>query len=562
MASEEELEQARRRNMDALRAAGTLPFPNGFRPSEAEQARRAQAVEMLNDEAIKGAPVEAERIVDRAGALVRVASGGGERLRLPQDDELTGSEPVYPIYGRVMAKRGPFLVIQTPHGRAQAFVPDKGAALTERERAELAAVDLADHIAVEGPLMGTKKGDGAVKVLRYQHVAKALHAPPDKWHGLRDVEKRYRERYVDLFASPEVADVFRARSIIVARLRRFLDERGFLEVETPILQSIRGGATAKPFATHHNALDIDLYLRVAPELFLKRLVVGGFDRVYELGRNFRNEGVSTRHNPEFTMLEFYMAYATYEELMDLGEELLRFVDDGLRARFGDRWAKERSFELAEPFARVRMSEAIAERLRRSGELGPTLFDGVVTESMLAEPEPLAAACESMLGKLAPADRKTLGHAATHGERIYALFELIAEPALEAMYRSRDGARSRPVFVTHFPFEVSPLARKSDDDPSLTDRFELFVQGREMLNAFSELNDPDDQAARFRAQLDNRARGDEEAMDYDADYIRALRHGMPPAAGLGLGVDRLCMALCNQDSIRDVLLFPAMRPEAG
>ncbi len=562
MATEEELEQARRAHAEALREAGTQAYPNDFRPSEADREKRAQALALLNDPAIKGAPSDGERVVDRRGALVIVEKDGARRERLPQDDELTGDEPRFPIYGRVIGRRGPFLVIQTPHGRAQAYLPDKGADLPAEGRAQLEALDLADPVAVEGPLMGTKKGDAAVKVLAYRHVGKALRPPPDKWHGLKDVEKRYRERYVDMFANPEVADVFVARSVIVQGLRRFLDTRGFVEVETPLLQSVRGGATAKPFVTHHNALDLSLFLRIAPELYLKRLLVGGFDRVYEIGRNFRNEGISTRHNPEFTMLEFYMAYATYEELMDLCEALLRAADAAVRAPFGERWLGERTFDLEGPFARVRMHDAVLERVRRAGaDLAPTPFDAL-TEETLMDDAKLAAFCASVAPSLDPQARKVLEHAETRGERIFALFELAAEPELTAMYRTPDGSKSRPVFITHFPFEVSPLARKNDADPAFTDRFELFVEGRELVNAFSELNDPDDQAERFRAQLAAKAKGDEEAMDYDADYVRALMHGMPPAAGFGLGVDRLVMALTSQASIRDVLLFPLLRPEAS
>ncbi|MCB9591198.1 MAG: lysine--tRNA ligase [Sandaracinaceae bacterium] len=532
MATEQELEQARRANAAKIHAA----FPNDFRPSDEDRRKRAQIVRVANDDAAKAA--------------------------LPQEDALTGSEPVLPLYGRVMAKRGPFLVIQTPEGRAQAFLPNKGADLTAAERAQLEALDLADHVAVEGPLMGTKKGDAAIKVLRFRHVSKALRPPPDKFHGLKDVEKRYRERYVDLFANPEVAEVFRARSLIVQALREHLDGHDFFEVETPLLHTVRGGATAKPFSTHHNVLDMSLYLRIAPELYLKRLVVGGLDRVYEIGRNFRNEGVSTRHNPEFTMLEYYMAYATFEEQMDLTESMIRHVAARVRERFGDRWTAESSVALDEPFARVAMDAAICERVRRSGEeaLSTTVFDGQLDEAVLADDAKLAAVVAAALPRLPEAARKPLADAASRGERIYALFEHLVEEDLEAMYRSADGSRSLPVFVTRFPFEVSPLARRNDADPAFTDRFEVFVGGRELANGFSELNDPDDQAARFRAQLERQAGGDEDAMDYDADYIRALMHGMPPAAGCGIGVDRLAMILCNQTSIRDVLLFPLMRAE--
>ncbi len=564
MATEEELEQARRAHAEVLRGAGVLPYPNDFRPTEAEREARAKALALLGDPARKGVPAEGEVVVDRRGPLLVVERDGARRERFPQDDELRGDEPHFPVYGRVMARRGPFLVLQTPHGTAQAYLANKGEDLPPEARAQLAALDLADHVAVEGPLMGTRKGDAAVKVLRYRHVSKALRPPPDKWHGLKDVEKRYRERYVDMFANPEVADVFVARGLVVQALRRFLDERGFLEVETPLLHSVRGGATAKPFRTHHNALDLPLYLRIAPELYLKRLLVGGFDRVYEIGRNFRNEGISTRHNPEFTMLEFYAAYGTFEELMDLAEALLRDVDRAVVARFGERWRAERSFDLEEPFVRVRMDAAIVERVTRSGQDGltETPFDGLLSAEVLADDVELAKVCASAAPRLEAHEGKLLAKADSRGERIFTLFELLVEPDLTTMYRTTGGARSRPVFVTHFPFEVSPLARRNDAEPAFTDRFEIFVEGRELANAFSELNDPDDQAERFRGQLSARERGDEEAMDFDADYIRALMHGMPPAAGFGLGVDRLCMALTNQSSIRDVLLFPLLRPEGA
>lgn len=533
MATEEELIEARRAKAQALSEAGTRPWPNDLRIDSDTERRRRDFVRLAGDEAA--------------------------RADLPEEDGAEGEDAV--LYGRVVAKRGPFLVVRTPYGDAQALVrPDN---LPDEDAAQLAAVDLADHVLVRGAAMRTRTGAAAVRATRYRHVGKALLPPPAKWHGLKDVEKRYRERYVDLFANPEVAQVFRARSLIVQRLRRFLDDHGFLEVETPLLHGVRGGATARPFSTHHNALDLDLYLRIAPELYLKRLLVGGLDRVYELGRAFRNEGISTRHNPEFTILEFYMAYASYEELMDLTEPMVRSVDAALVESF-PHLTGQRDFELHDDWPRVPMRQAVLERVRRSGRDGlePTPFDDLLDERTLDDADALAAACDQALDRVSADDRKALERTESFGEKVYALFEILAEPALPRLYRTDDGDSSLPVFITEFPVEVSPLARRNDADPRWVDRFELFVEGREVANAFSELNDPDDQAERFRAQLVARERGDDEAMDYDADYVRALLHGMPPAAGFGLGVDRFTMLLCGQSSIRDVLLFPLLRPEAG
>ncbi len=532
MASEDELREARRAKVPTLEGAGSRAFPNDFRVTEAMESRRREIVDLA-----KG-PEE-------------------ERARLPEESELDGSEPESWIYGRVVAKRGPFLVLRTPYGDVQTLARPKDSKdiktpLSPAEQQLAQAVDLSDHVAARGPLVRTRTGELAVRAHAYRHVGKAMLPPPAKWHGLTDVEKRYRERYVDLWANPEVGHVFRGRSLIVQTLRKELDERGFLEVETPLLHSVRGGATAKPFHTHHNALDLDLYLRIAPELYLKRLLVGGFDRVYEIGRNFRNEGISTRHNPEFTMLEFYQAYATYEDLMDLTEALLKAVDNVLRQRFPE-LAEGRAFDLQAPWARVPMRDALAAGAKAAGHS--------ITRAGIDDEAALTTFANQLLPSLEHAERKQLGGARTHGERVVVLYEILAEPRLTELYRSPDGSHSVPVFVTEYPFEVSPLARKNDTDPRWVDRFELFVEGREVANAFSELNDPDDQAERFRAQLDNRERGDEEAMDFDEDYIRALSVGMPPAAGFGLGVDRLVMLLCHQASIRDVLLFPLLRPEA-
>jgi len=530
VASEEDLIRARRAKFEKLEQAGTHAFPNTF---SGDLAAREEALTVAGDEA--------------------------RRATLPSETELKGDEPTLALFGRVIAKRGPFVVVRTPHGDMQALVrKDK---LSEPEAQQLSALDLSDFVAVSGPLIKTGTGAAAVRADHYQHVGKALLPPPDKWHGLTDVEKRYRERYVDLFAQPEIARVFRARSLILRSLRGFLDERAFLEVETPLLHGVRGGATAKPFTTHHNALDLDLYLRIAPELYLKRLLVGGLERVYELGRVFRNEGVSARHNPEFTILEFYMAYASCDDLLPLTEALLGAVDDAVRAAFPE-LVEGRSFSLARPFARVTMRDSIVERVARSGEgeLSATPFDGALTGEVVRDADKLEQLIADKRESLPKELRVVLGKCTSHGERVFALYEHLVEPDLTKLYRTPDGQLSVPVFILEYPSEVSPLARRSDADPSFVDRFELFLEGRELANAFSELNDPDDQAARFRGQLDSRARGDDEAMDFDADYIRALSYGMPPAAGFGLGVDRLVMALCNQPSIRDVLLFPAMRPE--
>ncbi len=531
MATEDELILARRKHVAALGEAGSPPYPNDF---AGDDARRREVLRIAGDEAA--------------------------RERLPGEQETPEDAERFSLYGRVMAKRGPFLVIRTPHGSAQALVRPE--ALPDEEAAVYKTVDLGDHVAVTGPLMKTKTRQLAVKALRYRHLSKALLPLPAKWHGLTDVEKRYRQRYVDLFANEQVAGVFRARALILTTLRRFLEERGFLEVETPMLNSLLGGALARPFTTHHNALDIPLYLRVAPELYLKRLLVGGFDRVYELGRCFRNEGVSTRHNPEFTIVEFYLAYATFEDLIELGMEMVKRVDTEMQEAFPELCA-DRAFDLASPWKRVTMRQALADRIERagSGAVQATPWAEVLDGPGVMDDGKLRAAVEQMLPRLDEADRALMSGCRTYGERVHRLFELIAEEQLPALYRTEDGSRSVPVFITEHPVESSPLARRNDQDPQWVDRFEIFLEGKEIANAFSEMNDPDQQADRFRAQLAERERGDQEAMDFDEDYVRALMHGMPPAAGFGLGVDRLVMFLCGQPSIRDVLLFPLLKPEA-
>lgn len=398
--------------------------------------------------------------------------------------------------------------------------------VSEREHSLYQLLDIGDIIGVTGYLFRTRTGELSVHVETITFLSKTLLSMPEKFHGLEDVETRYRQRYLDLIANPDVQRVFVKRARIISSLRRQLEERGFVEVETPMMQPLYGGATARPFVTHHNTLDIDLYLRIAPELYLKRLVVGGLDRVYEINRNFRNEGVSTQHNPEFTMLEFYQSYATWHDLLPLVEQMIGGLALELtgstvvscgehRIDLGPGW---RRLSLLDETARA-AGCAVAD-LRN-----PDLARQVAQRHGLAIPPGAGA-----------------GGIAT------ALFEHFVEPGL-----------LQPTFVTGFPAEVSPLARASDDDPFVVDRFELYVVGRELANGFSELNDPDDQRARFLSQLESRARGDGEAHPMDEDYVHALEHGMAPAAGCGVGIDRLVMLLCNAPSIRDVILFPLLRP---
>jgi lysyl-tRNA synthetase, class II len=543
----------RRAKAEALRARGENPFPNDIETEE-----RA----WLGDLRARFAPALTDAAEQRydAAKFAALAESVGRVL----------------VLGRVIARRGfgklTFLRLRDQTGELQLFIrKDQLGADFER----LEDIDVADHVEARGPVILTKSGELSIDVDGLRLIGKALRPLPEKWHGLTDVELRYRHRYVDLVANPVVAHTLRARSVIVQGLRDFLDRENFIEVETPTLHQVVGGATAKPFITRHNALDLDLYLRIAPELYLKRLLVGGFERVYEIGRCYRNEGISTRHNPEFTMLEFYQAYATYTSLMALGERLLRHVDSFLSLRFVelglgaqfDAWKGARSFTLEEPFVRLPMTEALRSGLEKANiaERAP-LIERLQANAPWS-PDAFKADALRWRGLSARAgaiDWPNLGKAlvkcASAGERIFVAYEYLAEPFLQEDYRSKSGAHSLPVYIMDHPTDVSPLARRKDSDPSVTERFELFADGREVGNAFSELNDPDDQAARFHEQVVRKSEGREETMDYDADYIRALEHGMPPAGGFGIGVDRLTMMLTGQESIRDVIAFPLLRPE--
>ncbi len=554
---EEGLIAARRGKADRLRDRGENPFAN-----DAELGDRTWVHDLR------------ERF---AGALVDDPEAA--RYSPEQVAALAGEQAVH-VAGRITARRGfgkaSFLRLRDATGEIQLFAKKD---VLGTGFAALDDIDIADHVEARGVPMVTKTGELSLQIAELRLLTKALRPLPDKWHGLTDVDTRYRRRYVDLVANPSVKAVFHARTLVVQGLRRFLDDQGFLEVETPTLHSIIGGAAARPFHTHHNTLDLDLFLRIAPELYLKRLLVGGLERVYEIGRCYRNEGISTRHNPEFTMLEFYQAYATYDLLMDQAERMLRFVDEhlaagmrrlGLGAEYAD-WDSARGFTLSEPFARVPLTASIDVAIAKTG-LPTDLLDQLVA---LAHEDDESDDYRSRVkqrvedwSSLSERARKIewlnlvrgLARCETQGERQFCAYEYLAEPFLVDDYRTSDGAKSVPVFITDYPFEVSPLARRKDADSSLTDRFELFVESRELCNAFSELNDPDDQAARFRDQVERKSRGAEETMDYDEDYIRALEHGMPPAAGFGLGVDRLVMMLASQPSIRDVIAFPLLRPE--
>jgi lysyl-tRNA synthetase, class II len=486
--------KTRREKLAQLRTQGN-PFPNTFRPEHLANNLHATYGE------------QAQTDLESAGIEVSIA-------------------------GRMMTRRilgkAAFATIQDGSGRIQIYVSRDD--LPEGQYNEqFKKWDLGDIIAIRGVLFKTKTGELSVHCKSIDLLTKALRPLPDKFHGLMDQETRYRQRYLDLIANENSRQTFQVRSKIMAAIRNFMVDRKFIEVETPMMQAIPGGASARPFMTHHNALDIDMYLRIAPELYLKRLIVGGFDRVFEINRNFRNEGLSPRHNPEFTMMELYMAYADYRDLIELTESLFRTLAQQVlgtsQVSYGDE-----VFDFGQPFAKLTMREAI-KQYRPETEL-QDLDDFTKAAAIAAE---IGIKVEKSWG---------LGRIVTE------IFEETAESHL-----------IQPTFITEYPAEVSPLARRNDENPEITDRFEFFIGGREIGNGFSELNDAEDQASRFQQQVDAKAAGDDEAMFFDQDYITALEHGMPPTAGLGIGIDRLVMLFTNSHTIRDVILFPAMRPNS-
>lgn len=459
---------------------------------------------------------------DRAGELIRLH---GERTKEMLEQDKIACTLAGRIVGLRRFGKAAFAVLQDGADRIQVYL--KKDLLGEQPYKVCEELDLGDWIGVQGVLFRTKTNELTVEVHQLTFLSKALRPLPEKWHGLTDVETRYRQRYVDLIANPEVHQIFVMRSRIISAIRAFLIEKGFLEVETPMMHPIPGGATARPFVTHHNALATDLYLRIAPELYLKRLIVGGFPRVFEINRNFRNEGISTIHNPEFTMLEFYQAYADYNDLIALTEELLtRLAQQILGTTTLDYQGQEIRFE--RPWRRRSYMQALLEVNK---------LDSIVIKSRTAALDAARQLNVDVDGK------------ASHVAILTSIFEETVEPQL-----------TQPTFITDFPTETSPLAKRKASDPALTDRFELYIAGREIANAFSELNDPLDQRKRFEAQVTQREAGDEEAHYLDEDFLRALEYGMPPTAGEGIGIDRLIMLFTNQASIRDVILFPQLRPE--
>jgi lysyl-tRNA synthetase class 2 len=483
--------QQRLAKLASLKEAGVDPYPNGFKPENTA-----------------------------AGTTAKFAALSAEELLASNDRSVS-------IAGRIVAKRdfgkASFIQIQDRTGRIQAYM--KKDILGEAAYALFKNCDMGDIVGLSGSLFRTKTGELTVEAGSFILLAKGLHPLPEKWHGLTDVEARYRQRYLDLMVNPEVKDVFVKRSRIIKFIRDFLTGRQFMEVETPMLQPIPGGAAARPFKTFHNALGMELFMRIAPELYLKRLIVAGLERVFEINRNFRNEGISTMHNPEFTMLEFYQAYATFEDLMDLTEELISKLCLEINGTMKIDY-QGTEIDFTPPWTRISVYDAI----RKHSD---------APEEIFASKE-AALAYSKKIGLNIP-------EGFSHGKVLIEIFESVAEHRF-----------IQPTFVTLYPLDVSPLSRKNAADPTIVDRFELLVAGREIANAFSELNDPIDQKERFVAQLKEKAAGDTEAHEMDEDFVRALEYGMPPTAGEGIGIDRLVMLMTNSPSIRDVILFPQLR----
>jgi lysyl-tRNA synthetase, class II len=486
-----ELIRNRKEKIAGIRAAGIDPYPNDVQVKNTSTELRARFGD-LDQEAL----AQIEETFSLAGRLMAIRNFG----------------------------KASFVSIQDRKGRLQAFI-HKGL-IAAADYALFKRLDVGDIVYVSGGIFKTKTGELSIEAKEIRLLAKAVHPLPEKWHGLTDVETRYRQRHLDLIMNHDVKEVFYRRSRIIKLIRDFMEGRDFLEVETPMMQAQAGGAAAKPFKTYHNTLGMDLYMRIAPELYLKRLVTGGLERVYEINRNFRNEGISTFHNPEFTMMEFYMAYATYEDLMDLTEELFIFIARNLFGALQFTY-QEATIDLTSPWQRITVKEAIIQYL----DVAPGVLDEQAQAVAFARQLGLEVDEKEALGKI-----------------LMLIFEEKVEKNL-----------IQPTFVTQYPVEVSPLSRRNALNPNFTDRFELYICGKEIANAFSELNDPDDQRGRFLMQLREREAGDEEAHQMDEDYIRTLEYAMPPTAGEGIGIDRLVMLFTDSASIRDVILFPLLRP---
>ena len=444
-------------------------------------------------------------------------------------EDLEAKEMTVSVAGRIMLQRimgkASFITLQDMKGQIQAYVRSND--LPEGQYDDFKTWDLGDIVGIKGKLFLTKTGELTVNAESIEMLTKSLRPLPEKHSGLVDTEQRYRKRYLDLITNPESLEVFKKRSQIITAIREYFIDNEYQEVETPMMHSILGGAAAKPFATHHNALDMDLYLRIAPELYLKRLMVGGIEKVFEINRNFRNEGLSTKHNPEFTMLEYYTAYADYNDQMSFIEDLLKVVSEKV---LGTSKIEQEgtSYDFSKSFERISLKDSVAQKLSA---------------------EPISLDNRDFLLETAKKYKIEDLDNLSDGKILFELFEELVEEEL-----------MHPTFVTGYPKDVSPLSRSSDDDPSVVDRFELFIGGKEIANGFSELNDPDDQAERFREQVEQKSKGDEEAMEFDSDYVEALEYGLPPCAGVGIGIDRLVMLLTGAKSIRDVLLFPQMKPK--